>query len=67
LKIKRKLNDANDEDEDDYYFFFVVAKEVKVAIWNKEGGPFGVIVKNGEIIAQTHNEVLTTKNLIKHA
>jgi tRNA(Arg) A34 adenosine deaminase TadA len=63
-----KLNDANDEDEIDYHFFFVVAREVKVVIWNKERGLFGVIiVKDGEIITQTHNEVLQTKDLITHA
>jgi guanine deaminase len=62
------LNDANDEDEVDYHFLFVVAKKTKVAIQNKERGLFGVIIfKDGEIIAQAHNEVLKTKDPITHA
>ncbi len=60
------MNDANDED--DYHFLSVATKEARVAIWNKEGGPFGVvIVKDGEIIAQAHNEVFKTKDPITHA
>jgi tRNA(Arg) A34 adenosine deaminase TadA len=68
LRIRRKLNDANDEDEVDYRFLSVAAREAEVAIRNKEGGPFGaVIVKDGEIIAQAHNEVLKTKDPTAHA
>jgi len=52
----------------DYHFLFVATKEAKVVIRNKEGVPFGVvIVKNGDIIMQAHNEVLKTKDPITHA
>ncbi|CAM6022842.1 unnamed protein product [Sphagnum balticum] len=68
LRIRRKFNDANDEDEVDYRFLSVAAREAEVAVRNKEGGPFGaVIVKDGEIIAQAHNEVLKTKDPTAHA
>lgn len=68
LRIRRKLNDANDEDEVDYRFLSVAAREAEFAVRNKEGGPFGaVIVKDGEIIAQAHNEVLKTKDPTAHA
>jgi tRNA(Arg) A34 adenosine deaminase TadA len=51
-----------------YHFLFVATREAKVVIGNKEGGPFGVvIVKNGDIITQAHNEVLKTKDPITHA
>lgn len=46
----------------------IAIEEAKIAIKNKEGGPFGaVIVRNGEIIAKAHNEVVKTNDPTAHA
>ncbi len=40
-------------------FMKVAIEQAKIGICNNEGGPFGsVIVKDGEIIGQGHNQVL---------
>jgi hypothetical protein len=67
LRKKRAESDQN-EDEVDYNFLTVAAKEAEVAMRKEEGGPFGaVIVRNGEIVAQAHNEVLKQKDPTAHA
>lgn len=67
LRKKRAGSDQN-EDEVDYNFLTVAAKEAEVAMRKEEGGPFGaVIVRNGEIVAQAHNEVLKQKDPTAHA
>ncbi len=48
--------------------FKIALEEAKKGMENGEGGPFGaVIVKNGEIIAKAHNEVIKTKDPTAHA
>lgn len=65
---KKKVDLDQDEDEVDYNFLTVAAKEAEVAMQKEEGGPFGaVIVRNGEIVAQAHNEVLKQKDPTAHA
>lgn len=65
---KRRATSDDDEDEVDYKFLTVAAKEAETAIHKEEGGPFGaVIVRNGEIVAQAHNEVLKQKDPTAHA
>lgn len=67
IKKKRATSD-DDEDEVDYKFLTVAAKEAETAMRKEEGGPFGaVIVRNGEIVAQAHNEVLKQKDPTAHA
>lgn len=67
MKKKRATSD-DDEDEVDYKFLTVAAKEAETAMRKEEGGPFGaVIVRNGEIVAQAHNEVLKQKDPTAHA
>lgn len=69
MNIRKKRAEASEnEDEVDYKFLSVAAKEAETAMRNKEGGPFGaVIVRDGEIVAQAHNEVLKTKDPTAHA
>jgi len=69
ITIRKKKADLDqDEDEVDYNYLTVAAKEVEVAMRKEEGGPFGaVIVRNGEIVAQAHNEVLKQKDPTAHA
>lgn len=56
------------EDEIDYQFLTVAAKEAELAMSSHDGGPFGaVIVKEGEIVAQSHNMVLKNKDPTAHA
>ncbi|XP_024363080.1 guanosine deaminase [Physcomitrium patens] len=69
LNFKKKRAES-DEDEDvvDYNFLTVAAKEADMAMRKEEGGPFGaVIVRDGEIVAQAHNEVLKQKDPTAHA
>jgi guanine deaminase len=43
-------------------------KEAQKGMDNNEGGPFGaIIVKEGKVIAQAHNEVLKTNDPTAHA
>ncbi len=49
-------------------FMEEAVKEAYKAIREGEGGPFGaVIVKDGEIIARAHNEVIKTNDPTMHA
>lgn len=49
-------------------FMKIAIEEANKSIKAKEGGPFGaVIVKNGEIIAQGHNQVIGTHDPTAHA
>jgi guanine deaminase len=49
-------------------FMEEAVKEAYKAIRKGEGGPFGaVIVKDGEIIARAHNEVIKTNDPTMHA
>lgn len=65
---KKKAELDQNEDEVDYNYLTVAAKEAEVAMQKEEGGPFGaVIVRNGEIVAQAHNEVLKQKDPTAHA
>ena len=42
--------------------------EALKGIYNDDGGPFGaVIVKNGKLIAKSHNKVLVSKDPTSHA
>lgn len=46
----------------------IAIQEAFYAIENNEGGPFGaVIVRDGEIIAKAHNEVIKTNDPTSHA
>jgi guanine deaminase len=46
----------------------LAVKEAIEGVKRKDGGPFGaVIVKDGEIIAQGHNEVIKTNDPTMHA
>ena len=48
-------------------FMKIAILEAKKGIKNGEGGPFGsVIVKNGEIIAKAHNQVLESNDPTCH-
>lgn len=49
-------------------FMKIAIEEAFHGIANNDGGPFGaVIVKNGEIIAKSHNEVVKTNDPTAHA
>ncbi len=49
-------------------FMELAIKEAEKGIRANEGGPFGVvIVRNGEVIAQNHNQVLGTNDPTAHA
>lgn len=49
-------------------YFDIAIEEAKSGIDSDEGGPFGaVIVKDGEIIASAHNEVIKTNDPTAHA
>lgn len=49
-------------------FINEAVKEAFIGMRKGDGGPFGaVIVLNGKIIAQAHNEVLTTNDPTMHA
>lgn len=42
--------------------------EAKIGLKKKHGGPFGcVVVKDGKVIAKTHNTVLKDRDATKHA
>jgi len=46
----------------------IAIEEANKAVESGEGGPFGaVIVKDGEIVAQGHNEVIKTQDPTAHA
>ena len=49
-------------------FMKLAIEEARKGFNNNHGGPFGaVIVKNGEVIASTHNEVLKSHDPTAHA
>ncbi len=49
-------------------YFEIAIEEAKNGIDSDEGGPFGaVIVKDGEVIASAHNEVIKTNDPTAHA
>lgn len=49
-------------------FMKVAREEAAKGARNNEGGPFGAVIsKNGQIIAQGHNEVLKTNDPTAHA
>ncbi|CAH2213755.1 nucleoside deaminase [Tepidibacter aestuarii] len=51
-----------------YDFMSIAIEEAFSGIKNNDGGPFGaVIVRNGEIIAKAHNEVIKTNDPTSHA
>ncbi|GJP46535.1 hypothetical protein CLOM_g5810 [Closterium sp. NIES-68] len=66
--LPRVRSEMEVEDEQDYHFLTVAAEEAEAGAHEKDGGPFGaVIVRNGEIIARAHNEVLKHKDPTCHA
>ncbi|CAI7897112.1 unnamed protein product [Closterium sp. NIES-53] len=71
VKVKslpRVRSELEVEDEQDYQFLTVAAEEAEAGALEKDGGPFGaVIVRNGEIVARAHNEVLKHKDPTCHA
>ncbi len=49
-------------------FMKIAVEEASQGMKNNDGGPFGaVIVKDGEIIARAHNEVIGTNDPTAHA
>jgi guanine deaminase len=49
-------------------FMRIALEEAKIGVKNNDGGPFGaVIVKDGEVIAKAHNEVVKTNDPTAHA
>ncbi len=49
-------------------FMYLANVEAEKNIHTMEGGPFGaVIVRNGEVIASSHNQVLATNDPTMHA
>ncbi|CAI5496346.1 unnamed protein product [Closterium sp. Naga37s-1] len=66
--LPRVRSEMEVEDEQDYQFLTVAAEEAEAGALEKDGGPFGaVIVRNGEIVARAHNEVLKHKDPTCHA
>jgi guanine deaminase len=49
-------------------FMEIAVSEAKRAVESGDGGPFGaVVIRNGKIVASSHNEVLKTKDPTAHA
>ncbi|CAI5480079.1 unnamed protein product [Closterium sp. Yama58-4] len=66
--LPRVRSEMEVEDEQDYHFLTVAAEEAEAGALEKDGGPFGaVIVRDGEIVARAHNEVLKHKDPTCHA
>ena len=54
--------------KDDQYFLKLAVKKAVQGACKKGGGPFGaIIVKDGEIIARAHNEVIKLNDPTAHA
>lgn len=67
-RVSKSRKAVEDEDEVDYRFLTIAAKEAESGVKLKDGGPFGaVVVRNGNVIAQAHNEVLKLKDPTAHA
>jgi guanine deaminase len=49
-------------------FLALALKEARAGIGNDDGGPFGaVVVRNGEVVSEAHNEVLRRNDPTAHA